>query len=482
MSDLEDVEPARGAREDAHDLAPHLSQLPGLPGRSHVPHESGPLDPPGRSHGSHGSGPSAVSGLPVPSGLPGLAVPSSAPHAPPSPCAAAARPWTSQPHARAWVQTLPLADLIELLARPTLHDALPALVPLLKVSDVIPCLRAPGMAPRILPHLDRAQCRLLGPELASWLAAHLHLAWPLLAHLPLETVVLLPARTFTRLPISVLRRLPHAHRHYVSLYVRRVRSGSRDEHDQALYHGLSRILHLHVHKILDPQHLPAVSGLHPLARMPVGPALRDALPGLRWLVEAVMCEDVKAVQLGPLRLSELFPELRSAGLPELAAELERAHREDRRGRARCHGASGIAYTADRAIAVEHARVDYAPDAPIGAPPAAAPSADDDALPQALHAALAGALREASARHAGLGPNPSHPLPTRRHVAVITIDLPATAPPPPAAAWTGFETVLAEPLDEPREHIAIHEVQLRWSSGVTRTYRRHGDRCYLPTGT
>ncbi|HET7506426.1 MAG TPA: hypothetical protein VFK02_35645 [Kofleriaceae bacterium] len=434
MSDLHDAEPAHSAREAAHDHLPPLSQLPGLPHRSGAPRASIPPPPP---------------------------------TAPPPAPVEAARPWISPPHARAWIQTLPLADLVELLTRPTLRSALPALVPLLKVSDLIPCLRSPGMVERILPHLDRAQCKLLGPELASWLAPHLHLAWPLLAHLPLETVVLLPTRTFARLPISVLRRLPHAHRHYVSFHVRRVRSPSRDDHDQALYQGLCRILHLHVHKILDPQHLPGLAVGRPHAPLPSGPALRDAVQALRWLVDAVMSDDVKAVQVGPLKLSPLIAELRSAGLTELAAELERAQRDDRRCRTRSYGAAGIAYTADRIIAAHHARIDDVPAAPCTAQSDSPPSTDDDALPPTLRAALASALREASARHAGLGAHPSHPLPSNRYSAVITIDLPATAPTPSAASWASFEPIVAEQRSDLRDRIALHEIQLRWPSGATR---------------
>jgi hypothetical protein len=263
--------------------------------------------------------------------------------------------------ARSCLRGLPVATLRRTLKSPMLRDGLARLVPLLKVSDVIPCLEGPGMVELVLPWLDRSQCRLLGPEVAALIAPALHLNWAQLGHLPLETVVLVPTEAFWVLPVQVLKQLPEAHRHYVAPYVKRVRKLSHDHHDLALCRGLSEILHLYTHKVLDPEHIPDVTQLRAVLR---DGSLRAKIRELRWLADAVMSPAVEAVQIGSLKLTTLIIALRKVGLAGLAGALELSLRLNRRARGYLCGADGVAYTRDGATAVQHSHVE--PDALPGA--------------------------------------------------------------------------------------------------------------------
>src|SRR5882757_11045941 len=106
--------------------------------------------------------------------------------------------------ARSRLHDAPPDVLHEILRDPWVHDALPELVPLLKGRDVLACVRVPDLAARLVPSLSPAQCKLIGPELASHVAPHLAGAWRQLAHLPIETVVMMPASGFAVLPATVL--------------------------------------------------------------------------------------------------------------------------------------------------------------------------------------------------------------------------------------------------------------------------------------
>jgi hypothetical protein len=365
-------------------------------------------------------------------------------------------PWrTSEQDARARVQSLPLPTLQHLLASPALQDGLPRLVPLLKVSHVVPCLQAPELTALVWPHLAAAQCKLLGPELAALIAPHLHLHWDQLEHLPLETVVLLPADTLCLVPLAVLRRLPILHRDYLAPFVKGARKVNHDLHELALCEGLSEILHLHTHKVLDPEHIPEPLALRALQRTT---SLRATIQQLRWLVDAVMSPAVEAIQVSSLKLTTLALALRKAGLAGVANELELSPGDPRQARTRLHGAGGVAYTRDQVIAVHHARIDDA-------------------------GALAGALADAFHRHTGLarpgrGKHADQPLPTARHVPIISVELAAAHPPDTTTERHELEAVIYAQLGEPRHGIAIHEVQLRWADGSILIYRRRSDGLYL----
>ena len=355
--------------------------------------------------------------------------------------------------ARAGLRSLPLAKLLEVFKNAALRDALPQLVPLLKVSDVVPCLQSPGMVELVLPCLDPSQCKLLGPELATLIAPHLHRNWTLLDHLPLETVVLVPTTTFLALPLPVLRQLPDPHQQYLAPYVKGARKVSHDRHDLACAQGLCEILHLHAHKVLDPEHIPGSPQLRALQR---GRSLRAKLLELRWLVDAVMVTSVEAVQLGSLKLSTLIVALRKVGLTGLAGDLEASLRKGRRSRNQLHGASGIAYARDRVVAVQHAQIGELP------PPARA-------------GALRDALDDGFARHAGM--HDQLPLPSPHYVPVICVELATPAPPSSAGKWHELEVALHDQLGEPCNGVAIQEVRLRWADATTAVYRRHGDGRY-----
>jgi hypothetical protein len=380
---------------------------------------------------------------------------------------------TGEEKPRACLRILPIGKLCELLKNPTLTDGLARLVPLLKVSSVIPCLQAPGMVERLLPWLDPSQCKLLGPELATLIAPHLHLNWTQLDHLPLETVVLVPTETFWTLPIKVLKHLPAAHRQYLAPYVKGARKVNHDDHELALCQGLCQILHLHTHKVLDPEHIPGAPQLRALQR---DRSLRAKIQELRWQVDAVMAASVEAVQLGSLKLTTLNVALRKVGVTALADELEIWLQRNKHARGWLHGAGGVAYTRDLAIAVQHAQIGEADL-----------FAESQRTGGRGHTArtvkpLADALSDAFHRHAGPaawshGHSEQHPLPTRRYAAVISLELAAAYPPDRANEWQALEAVLHEQLGEPCNRVTIQEVHLRWADATTAVYRRHGDGRY-----
>jgi hypothetical protein len=98
--------------------------------------------------------------------------------------------------------------------------------------------------------------------------------------------------------------------------------------------------------------------------------------------------------------------------------------------------------------------------------------------------LADALNDAFVRHAGLpgggrGARDEHPLPSCHYVPIICVELAAASPPATEAAWQALEAVLHAQLGEPRNEVAIHEVQLRWADATTLIYRRHAGGGYLP---
>jgi hypothetical protein len=362
---------------------------------------------------------------------------------------------------------LPPARLVASLGHPRLARALPRLVPLLKVSDLVPCLRAPGLAERLVPHLDPAQCKQVGPELASAITPAIAACWAQLEHLPLETVVRIPTATFAQLPVAVLARLPTAHRHYLMLHVAAVRpTASREDHDLALGTALRQILLLYSHKVLDPEHLPSLSELRALSR---SAALGPRLQALRWLVDAVMTDEVKAVQVGALKLSTVTIELRRAGLTDLALELDRAFRFRRELRGLSYGADGIAYTDEHALAVRHRHV--AASSVFGA--SRSPREGDPLAP------LAAALRDAVDQHASVGPagRQGHPLPTERYRSVIALALEDPRPRHTATAWQQLEAVLDQQLGAPRHGVLIHEVHITWAEGSTTRLRRQRDGRY-----
>jgi hypothetical protein len=419
---------------------------------------------------------------------------------------------TSEDTARAGLRSLSLAQLVRVLADPMMHDGLPQLVPLLKVSDVIPCLRARSMAALVFRCLDPAQCKLLGPEVAALIGPYLPGAWSQLAHLPLETVVLIATDTFAELPVAMLRQLPPAHQCYLAPYVKRVRRVSRDDHDRVVCQALCQILHLYAHKIIDPEHIPETPQLRVVER---DHALRAKAHELRWLVDAVMTDAVKAVQLGALRLPTVVVELRRTGATELADELERHFKAHKARRAWRYG-GGLAYTQDRAIAVRHLRIEGASlaeltaalrDAIDGVIDSAIDSVIDGVPGGAIGGAPGGAIDRAtggaidrvpggatggvpggvpgSATDRAIGSVPggmpdgmidhateerhAPRLPTTRAVTAIAIELDAALP-GTAPAWAKLEAMIHARLDEPRARSAIHEVRLRGPSGTTRIYR------------
>lgn len=394
--------------------------------------------------------------------------------APPQVLARLAPSRTTEQEARACLHSLPRATLLQILESPALRDGLPELVPLLKVSDMIPCLQAPRMVELLLPCLAPSQCKLVEPELATLIAPYLQLNWGQLEHLPLETVVLIPTATFFELPLQVLKCLPDTHRKYVAPYVKGARKVNRDHHDLALCQGLSQILHLHLHKVLDPEHIPDVPQLRALQR---DASLRAKIQQLRWLVDAVMTPSVKAVQVGSLKLPTLIVALRKVGLTRLAGELEIWLKRYKQPRGQPHGADGIAYTQGQVIAVQHAR--------IGEPDLFAKSQRTSECGLIVRTArpLGDALNDAFDRHAGRsapgrGPGEHHPLPTGHYLAVIALELAAAYPPDTDDESQELEAVLYEQLGEPRSGVTIQEVQLRWADGTPMVYRRRSDGLYL----
>jgi hypothetical protein len=342
----------------------------------------------------------------------------------------------------------PRDQLVEILTDPMVQHALRELVPALKVSDVLPCLETPGLPERLFPHLSPAQCKLLGPELASRIAPHLALAWSQLAHIPLETLVLVPTDAFATMPAATLRRLPAAHQRYLAPYIKRVRNVNDDDHELVRCEALCQILHLHAHKILDPEHIPSAPQLRALH---ASHGLRAKAHALRWLVDAAMSDEVKLVQIGALKLTALIVELRRVGLRELAGELAQFYQEQKQSRPLRFGADGIAYTRDHVVAMRHHRVTEP-------------------------GAIASTLREAVLRHASLrdadDPARAHdgqPLPTARAVPVIALDLELAMPRGQAQAV--LEAALADQLGEPRLGITVEEVCVRWPGGETASYRR-----------
>lgn len=353
--------------------------------------------------------------------------------------------------ARLRLPDAPRDVLIEILADPWVTDALTELVPLIRISDVVPCLEAPGLAARLVPHLSPAQCKLLGPEHAARIAPHLAARWSQLAHLPIETVVLLPTAVFASLPAAILRTLPPAHQAYLAPYVKRVRNVSAADHDLALCEALCEILHLYRHKILDPEHIPS------LARLGARASLAGELQRLRWLVDAVMSDAVKVVQLGALKLATLVVELRRAGLRALASELAQIYQDDKPQRSRWFGADAVAYTDDHAIAISEQAV-----------------GELGAIPSALRA---GVLHHTSQRDepSDAGARDRFPLPTARAVPVIALDLAAGLP--RLAAQHALELAIADQLAAPSLGVVIAEVCVRWPTGATTTYRRHHNARY-----
>jgi hypothetical protein len=355
--------------------------------------------------------------------------------------------------ARAWLGSLPIAALQDALRSPLVQDQLARLVPLLRVSRVIPCLHGPGMAELVVPWLDPSQCRLLGPEVATLIAPALELNWDQLGRIPIETVVLVPTDAFSTLPVQVMKQLPDAHRHYVAPYVRRARKVNHDHHELALALGLCETLHLYTCKVLDPEHIPDAEFLRTLQR---DDALCEKLVELRWLVDAVMTPSVEAVQLDALKLTTLAALLRKSRLGGLANELETALKERRGSRGPVYGAGRVAYTQHQAIAARHRSIDDAP------------------LPEALPEAL----RDACTRLAGLGGRGVYPpLPIPSCTSVICVELAAADPPRSPAEWHELEAAIREQLGEPCNGVAIQEVQLRWADATATLVRRQPDGSY-----
>jgi hypothetical protein len=365
--------------------------------------------------------------------------------------AAPALPVSAAQVARVRLHDASRDTLLEILGDPWVTDALAELVPLLKISDVLPCLEVPGLVGRLVPCLSPAQCKQVGPELAAHVAPHLAARWSQLAHLPVETLVLMPTAVFASLPAGVLRTLPPAHQAYLAPYVKRVRNVSAADHDLALCEALCEILHVYRHKILDPEHIPS------LARLGARASLAGELQRLRWLVDAVMSDAVKVVQLGALKLGTLIVELRRAGLRALANELAQIYQDHKAERALYFGADAIAYTDDHAIAVCQQAV-----------------GDLAAIPSALRAAVL--------HHARLRDEPSDaaarerfPLPTARYLPVIALDLAAGLP--RMSAQHALELAIADQLAAPSLGITIEEVCVRWPTGQATTYRRHHNARY-----
>lgn len=346
------------------------------------------------------------------------------------------------------VRGQPRDQLVEILGDPMVRDVLPELVPLLKVSDVLPCLQSAGLAALLIPCLSPAQCKLLGPELAALVGPHLALCWPQVAHIPLETLVLVPPSTFRALPAAVLRTFPPAHQSYLALYVKRVRKPDPGDHDLALCEALCQILHLHAHKILDPEHIPEPTRLRALRASCDLTAMSQTL---RWLVDAVMSDAVKVVQLGALKLAPLIVELRRVGLRALAGELAQLYQSHKHERGLCYGADAIAYTDDHVIALRRQ-----PITGLGG--------------------LAGAVRDAVLRHATLRDDAGaparrtdNPLPTARYVPVIALDFASDLP--RLQAQQALELGLRDQLSAPSLGITIEEVCVRWPNQATVSYRR-----------
>ncbi|HET9624045.1 MAG TPA: hypothetical protein VFP84_21885 [Kofleriaceae bacterium] len=340
--------------------------------------------------------------------------------------------------ARVRLHDAPRDVLVEILSDPLVHDALPELVPLLKPSDVVPCLAAPGLAGRLVPCLAPAQCKLLGPEHAATIAPHLAARWPQIAHLPIETVVMLPTEALSSLPAPVLRALPAAHQAYLAPYVKRVRNASEPAHDRVLCEALCEILHLHAHKVLDPEHIPN------RAQLAAHASLAGERQRLRWLVDAVMDDAVRVVQLAPLKLNPLIVELRRAGLRALAGELAQLYHDHKDLRGLWFGADALAYTDDHVLAVRQQAVGELD-------------------------AIAGALRDAVRRHT--------PLPTARGLAIVALDLAPGVP--RGAAQHALELAIAEQLAASGAGVTVEEVVVRWPTGATTTYRRQHNAKYRP---
>lgn len=380
----------------------------------------------------------------------------------------AARPELPRPPVfRDELRNPPRAQIAEMLADPALEASLPQIVPSLKVSDVLPSLQMEGLAALLIPHLSPAQCKLLGPELAPLLGPHLPRCWGQLAHLPLETVVLVAPETFAQLPASVLRTMPPDHQRYLAPFVKRVRNVDHADHELALCEALCQILHLYSHKVLDPEHIPSVTQLRALGE------LTAKAQHLRWLVDAAMNPAVKLVQVGSLKLTALIVELRRVGLRELANELSHYYQSQKQHRAFRYGADGIAYTADHVIGMRHQRVTEA-------------------------GALAASLRDAVLRHASLRDNPDaitpgmpetehdrhrligHPIPSARYLPMLSLDLDLALP--RHQTQQALESVMHDQLGAPRLGVTIEEVRVRWSNGAFATYRRQHNAKYRPASS
>jgi hypothetical protein len=168
--------------------------------------------------------------------------------------------------------------------------------------------------------------------------------------------------------------------------------------------------------------------------------------------------------------------LRKVGLTELADELEISLKRYKHARGLLHGADGVAYTRDQAIAVQHAQIGEADLF------AESQRTGGRGHPARTVKPLADALNDAFHRHAGPAAwshdhSDEHPLPTRRYAAVISLELAAAYPPDRANEWQELEAVLHEQLGEPRNRVTIQEVHLRWADATTAVYRRHGDGRY-----
>jgi hypothetical protein len=361
-------------------------------------------------------------------------------------------------------------ELAEIFSDPKVHDALGELVPLIKPSDLVPCVQLPALTGLLVPNLSPLQCKQIGPELAHLIAPHLAQRWTQLAYLPLETVTLLAGPGVAELPAGVLRALPLAHQNVLAPYVKRVRNVSADLHDFALAEGLCKILHLYAHKVLDPEHIPEPLQLRLLQ---ASRALHGKTWLLRWLVDAAMSEHVRVVQLGTLKLTPLIVELRRAGLRELAGELAQVYQDHKAQRNLPYGADAVAYTDGQAFAVT-----YQPVADLGELPIALRTAvlrhaplHDEPASEAPEAPEAAQCKPAPSKPA---PRTHYPLPTARYAPLIVLDL---AVPPSRAALPAIELVLNDQLAASRHGITIEDVSVRFADGSTFHYRRQHNARY-----
>jgi hypothetical protein len=370
-------------------------------------------------------------------------------------------------------QALSLDALIELLPHPELATCLTWLVPKVELDHVVPCVqRIPGVA---LKHLSGPQCKRLGPELAMFLGDHLRSAERILGFLPLETVVLMPPKVFWNLSSDLLESLPKGHQQYLTPLVRSAGKpgpSEWDQHHRALCEGLCAILWRYQHKLLDPQNLPDARKLHDIQHTST---LRPKAQELRWLVESVMAEGIKAVQIGSLRLDELIAALGRVGLDDLVAELTVA-KEAGKGRGKSFGADGVEYSANLVEAVQHKS--------IGEEDIFSESERRNQRSRELKLVdpLCDALRAAFNQHAGLaasrsGNSEEHPLPCQGYRTIINLVFTRAYPPVTDEDWNWIAAVLYDELAAPQDGVVIHTVRFCWNGGTITTYRRQGDGTY-----